>query len=87
MKKFKLNKGEKIITEYPNSYCIAKTSNTCAVFAIPPNKKKDKGKVTDCGYIFTAFDKNTEHIKVGDWCELAYVSTFESAFYKIIKLL
>jgi len=88
-KKFKLKKGEKIHTNYPLCYCIAKSSNSSAVFVIPPTKKKktEISRITDSGYIFCSLDDNLENIKVGDWCEVAYVTTFESGFYKLIKIL
>lgn len=80
----KLKKGEELLHYYKYCYCIVKYSHLSAVFAIPPQKK---GTVTDCGYIqVVLFDGNLENVKVGDWCEIGYISTISSGQYKVLSI-
>jgi hypothetical protein len=83
IKGVKLKKGEKLIHYHKFCYCIAKYSNTSAVFAIPP---QNDGTVTDSGYVGVNFDKNAEKVKVGDWCEVGYICTFSSGMNKILSV-
>jgi hypothetical protein len=79
----KLKKGEELLHYHKFCYCVVKYSNLSAVFAIPPQKK---GTVTDCGYVNVCFDKNLENVKVGDWCEIGYISQFESGTNRILSI-
>lgn len=79
----KLKKNEKLMHYHKYCYCIAKYSNTSAVFVIPPQKK---GTIADSGYVGVCFDKNAEKVKVGDWCEVGYISTAISGENKILSI-
>jgi hypothetical protein len=83
IKGIKLKKGEELLHYHKFCYCIAKHSNNSALFVIPPH---NKGTVTDSGYVSVCFDKNVENVKVGDWCEVGYISTFESGTNRILSI-
>jgi hypothetical protein len=78
----KLKKGEELMYYHKHCYCIAKYSNTSALFVIPPQK----GNVNDRGYVSVYFDKNVEKVRVGDWCEIGYISTIDSGENKILSI-
>lgn len=82
----KLKKGEELIHYHPICYCIAKYSETSALFAIPPQKK---GTVTDNGYVSVSFDYSDlcKKVKIGDWCEVGYISTISSGENRVLKIL
>jgi hypothetical protein len=82
-KGIKLKKGEKLMHYHKFCYCIAKYSNTSALFAIPP---QDEGTATDDGYVSVCFDKGIEKLKVGDWCEVGYISTYDSGFNRVLSI-
>lgn len=85
IKGVKLKKGEDLLHYHPLCYCIAKYNETSALFAIPP---QNKGTVTDNGYISVYFDKGIcKDVKVGDWCEVGYISTLTSGFNRVLKIL
>lgn len=79
----KLKKGEELLHYYKYCYCIANNSNVSALFVIPPQKK---GTVADYGYLHVTLDKNLENVKVGDWCEIAYISTIDSGTNRILSI-
>ena len=85
IKGVKLKKGENLLHYHPFCYCIAKYSETSAVFVIPPQKK---GTVTDSGYVGVSFERGLcKDVKVGDWCEVGYISTLKSGFNRVLKIL
>ena len=84
IKGVKLKKGEELLHYYPFCYCIAKSTESSALFVIPP---QNKGTVADSGYVSVCFDKNVENVKVGDWCELGYISTNDSGGNRVLKIL
>ncbi len=85
IKGIKLKKGEDLIHYHPLCYCIAKYSETSALFVIPPQQK---GTVTDSGYVSVCFDYNLcKEVKIGDWCEVGYISTISSGENRILKIL
>lgn len=85
-KGIKLKKGESLIHFHPICYCIAKSSETSALFAVPPQKK---GHVADCGYVSVHFDKGDlcKQVRIGDWCQVGYISTIISGENKVLKIL
>lgn len=84
IKGVKLKKGEDLLHYHPFCYCIAKYSETRAVFVIPP---QNKGTATDNGYVGVTLDKSCKDVKVGDWCEVGYISTLTSGFNRVLKIL
>lgn len=90
IKGVKLKKGEDLLHYYPICYCIAKYSETSALFVLPPKKNKNKIlKATDNGYVSVSFDKSDlcKQVKIGDWCEVGYVSTIISGENRVLKIL
>lgn len=85
-KGIKLKKGEELLHYHPICYCIAKSSETSALFAVPPQKK---GHVADCGYVSVYFDYSDlcKQVKIGDWCEVGYISTAISGENKVLRIL
>ena len=79
----KLKKNEDLMHYHQFCYCIAKHSPTSALFVIPP---QNKFTVTDNGYVSVCFDKNAENVKVGDWCEVGYISTSISGFNRVLSI-
>ncbi len=79
----RLKKGEELMHYHKFCYCIAKHSPTTALFVIPPQKK---GTIADNGYVSVCFDKNAENVKVGDWCEIGYISTVLSGENRILSI-
>ena len=79
----KLKKGEELMYYHKYCYCVAKYSPTYALFVIPP---QNKGTVSDNGCISVCFDKKTENVRVGDWCEIGYISTIDSGENKILSI-
>jgi hypothetical protein len=79
----KLKKGEDLLHYHKFCYCVAKYSPTSALFVIPP---QNKGTVGDSGCISVCFDKKTENVKVGDWCEIGYIATVLSGENKILSI-
>ena len=85
IKGVKLKKGEELLHYYPFCYCIAKSTESSALFVIPP---QNKGTVADNGYLSVCFDyKLCKDVKVGDWCELGYISTNDSGENRVLKIL
>jgi hypothetical protein len=86
IKGIKLKKGEELLHYHPICYCIAKHSETSALFAIPP---QSKGIVTDSGYVSVHFDKSElcKQLRIGDWCEVGYISTSISGENRVLKIL
>lgn len=86
IKGVKLKKNEELIHYHPLCYCIAKYSETSCLFAIPPQKK---GVITDNGYVSVSFDKSDlcKQVKIGDWCEVGYVSTIISGENRVLKII
>jgi hypothetical protein len=86
IKGIKLKKGEELLYYHPICYCIAKYSETSALFAIPPQRK---GIVTDSGYVSVHFDKSDlcKQVRIGDWCEVGYISTATSGENRVLKIL
>lgn len=93
IKGVKLKKGEDLLHYYPTCYCIAKYSETSALFVLPPRQKIGKEKIgykaTDNGYVSVSFDNGglCKEVKVGDWCEIGYISTHTSGFNRVLKIL
>ena len=85
IKGIKLKKGEDLLHYHPLCYCIAKYSETSALFVIPPQKK---GTAADSGYVSVHFDnKLCKEVKLGDWCEVGYIATITSGQYNVLKIL
>jgi hypothetical protein len=86
IKGIKIKKGEELIHYHPICYCIAKHSETSALFAIPP---QNKGVVTDSGYVSVSFDYSDlcKQVRIGDWCEVGYISTAISGENRVLKIL
>jgi hypothetical protein len=83
IKGVKLKKGEDLLQYHKFCYCIAKHSNSSGLFVIPPQYK---GTITDNGYVSVYFDKKMADVKVGDWCEIGYISTVTSGEHKILSI-
>lgn len=86
IKGIKLKKGQELLHYHPICYCIAKASETSALFAVPPQKK---GHVADCGYVSVHFDYSDlcKQVKIGDWCEVGYISKADSGQNYVLKII
>lgn len=83
IKGVKLKKGEELMHYHQFCYCVAKHSDTGGTFAIPP---KNNGTITDNGFVYVSFDKKMADVKIGDWCEIGYISDYFSGQNRILSV-
>jgi len=83
IKGLRLKKGEELLHYHQFCYCLVKHSETGGTFAIPPH---NKGTVTSNGFVTVSFDKKMAEVKIGDWCEIGYISTEISGQFKILSI-
>ena len=70
---------------FPRAYCVAKPAPGCAVFVIPWQDAEEQIRKPEYSSSETVY-RNVQHVQVGQWHALAYVSTSSDGQTHVINL-